>query len=81
MEHFTRWENRDRTIGRNALTGGSSGGMMLVPTGIALSRRRCRNWSGRLSSRTQQPKGSSTGARSWPLSGQEIRWRQCRGCA
>ena len=34
-----------------------------------------------LVSRTLQPAGSSTGARSWPSSGQEIRWRQCRGCA
>ena len=42
---------------------------------------RCRNRSGRLSSRMPQPAGSSTGARSWPWSGQEIRWRQCRGCA
>jgi hypothetical protein len=34
-----------------------------------------------LLSRTQQPASSSTGARSWPWSGQEIRWRRCRGCA
>jgi hypothetical protein len=56
-------------IGRNAFAGG-----MLVLAGIASSRHR-------LFSRTQQPKGSSTGARNWPWSGQEIRWRQCRGCA
>ncbi len=40
-----------------------------------------RNRSGRLSSRMPQPEGWSTAARSWPSSGQEIRWRQCRGCA
>lgn len=37
--------------------------------------------SGRLSNRTKQPAGSSTEARSWLSSAQEIRWRQCRGCA
>jgi hypothetical protein len=52
-----------------------------VLTGISSSWHRCRNWSGRLSIRTQQPTGSNTGARSWPWSGLEIRWRQCRGCA
>jgi len=34
-----------------------------------------------LLSREQKPAGSSTGARGSPLSGQEIRWRLCRGCA
>ena len=58
----------------------SSGGVLIL-AGIASSRHRCRDWSGRLFSRKQQPAGSSTGARSWPWSGQEIRWRQCRGCA
>ncbi len=53
----------------------------LVLAGIASSRHRCRDRSGRLSSRTPQPAGLSTGARSWLSSGQEIRWRQCRGCA
>lgn len=52
-----------------------------VLAGIASSRHRCRNWRGRLLSREQKPAGSSTGARCSPLSGQEIRWRLCRGCA
>jgi hypothetical protein len=37
--------------------------------------------SERLSSPTQKPAGSNTAAPNWPLSGQGIRWRQCRGCA
>jgi hypothetical protein len=40
-----------------------------------------RDGNGRLSTRMPQPAGRSTAARSWPSSGQEIRWRQCRGCA
>jgi len=55
---------------------------MLVLVGTISSRRqRPTIGAGCLSSRTPQPAGSSTGARSWPWSGLEIRWRQCRGCA
>ncbi len=69
------WRHRPHSIRRQFV------GRMLVLAGMASSRHRCRDRSGRLSSRTLQPAGSSTGARSWPSSGQEIRWRQCRGCA
>lgn len=31
--------------------------------------------------RTPPPASSNTAARGWPWSKQEIRWRQCRGCA
>ena len=69
------WRHRPQRVRRRSV------GRMLVLAGEASSRYRCRNRFGRLLSRTQQPAGSSTGARSWPWSGQEIRWRRCRGCA
>ena len=66
--------------GLNAFADRPSGGCWFWP-GRHRPRYRCCNRFGRLLSRTQQPAGSSTGARSWPWSGQEIRWRRCRGCA
>jgi hypothetical protein len=47
----------------------------------ASSRHRCPNWFGRFASRMQLPAGPSRGARNWPSSEREIRWRLCRGCA
>ena len=67
-------------IGRNAFACGPQG------ESRCWSGPRCpgimvRDGNGRLSTRMPQPAGWSTAARSWPSSGQEIRWRQCRGCA
>ena len=70
---------RARSTGRKAFE--PRVGRMLIPDETASPGVKGRDRSGRLSSRTPRPAGSSTEARGWPWSGQEIRWRQCRGCA
>src|SRR5215207_9830705 len=66
-------------IGRNVRL--RSAGRIPALVGARCPGIMVRDGNGRLSTRMPQPAGRSTAARSWPSSGQEIRWRQCRGCA